>query len=159
MVVFGHLDWDTGKPPKAVQPLTYAWKPYESLRDLLPSPNHAHTRFGMTPLPQAEPERRSPRLRLAEFTPIVLRCQDGHRISGNLRCISMTGGLVAPASLLPPGSRVKLMFVTPKGPVAGMAEMLHPVSWTEQPFRFAVIPESDQKRLRAAIQPSSGQKG
>jgi len=110
----------------------------------------------MTPLPPAEPERRAPRLRLAEFTPIVLRCQDGHRISGSLRCVSMTGGLLSPASLLPPGSLVKLMFVTSRGPVAGMAEMLHPVSWTEQPFKFAAIPESDQKRLRAVIQPSSG---
>ena len=109
----------------------------------------------MTQIPQSAPARRSPRLRLAEFTPIVLRCLDGHRVSGRLQCVSLTGGLVAPASLLPSGSLVSLIFVTPKGPVAGTAEMLRPVSWTEQPFRFAAIRKSDQRRLRAMIQPLS----
>lgn len=107
----------------------------------------------MAELPHAVPERRSPRLRPAELTPIVLRCQDGRRISGKLQCISLTGGLVASSSPLPTGSVVRLLFVTPKGPVAGTAEMLHPVSWTEQPFRFAAIPQPDQQRLRAMIQP------
>jgi hypothetical protein len=46
---------------------------------------------------------------------------------------------------------VKLIFVTPKGPVTGTAEMLDPVSQAEQPFRFAAIAESDQRRLRAVI--------
>jgi hypothetical protein len=46
---------------------------------------------------------------------------------------------------------VRLIFVTPKGPVTGTAEMLHPVSRAEQPFRFAAIPDSDQHRLRAVI--------
>jgi len=120
--------------------------------------NQEHTGWAVTQLPQAEPERRSPRVRLVELTPIVLRCQDGHRVSGRLQCVSMTGGLVAGTSPLPPGSLVRLMFITPKGPVAGMAEMLHPVSWTEQPFRFAAIPESDRHRLRAIIQPVIGRK-
>jgi len=113
----------------------------------------------MNEFPHAQIPRRSPRLQLAEFTPIVLRCRDGHRVSGRLQCISMTGGLVTPASLLPPGALVKLMFVTPKGPVAGMAEMLHPVSWTEQPFKFSAIPKSDQQRLQSVIQPSREQAG
>jgi len=108
----------------------------------------------MAGLPHAEPERRSPRLRLAEVTPIVLRCQDGRRVCGKLQCVSLTGGLVAPSSLLPPGALVRLLFVTPKGPVAGTAEMLQPVSWGEQPFRFAALPKSDHHRLRALIQPS-----
>jgi hypothetical protein len=107
----------------------------------------------VTQLPQAEPEKRAPRLRLAEFTPIVLRCQDGHRVSGRLQCVSLTGGLVASSSLLPAGSLVNLIFLTSKGPVAGIAEMLHPVSWTEQPFRFAAIAESGRHRLRAVTQP------
>ena len=106
----------------------------------------------MAELPQVEPERRSPRLRPAEITPIVLRCQDGRQVSGKLQCISLTGGLVASFSLLPPGSVVRLLFVTPKGPVAGTAEMLQPVSWREQPFRFAAIPKPDHQRLRAMIQ-------
>ena len=105
----------------------------------------------VTQIIQAKPERRPQRLRLADSIPIVLRRQDGHRISGKLQCVSMTGGLVAPASLLPPGSMVRLIFVTPKGPVSGTAEMLHPVSWTEQPFRFAAIADTDQRRLHAVI--------
>jgi hypothetical protein len=101
---------------------------------------------------QVKPGRRSQRLWLASAIPIVLRRQDGPRVPGNLQCVSMTGGLVVPASLLPPGSMVKLIFVTPKGPVTGTAEMLHPISWTEQPFRFAAIPDTDQHRLRAVIE-------
>jgi hypothetical protein len=105
----------------------------------------------MTQIVQAKPERRPQRLQLAESIPIVLRCQDGHRIPGKLQCVSLTGGLVVPASQLPPGSMVKLIFVTPKGPVTGTAEMLQPVSKAEQPFRFAAIAASDQHRLRAVI--------
>jgi len=46
---------------------------------------------------------------------------------------------------------VRLIFVTPKGPVTGRAEMLQPVSRTEQPFRFETISDSDQRRLSAVI--------
>ena len=105
----------------------------------------------MSQIAQTEPARRPQRLRLAESIPIVLRRQDGHRVAGKLQCVSATGGLIAPASLLPPGSMVRLIFVTPKGPVTGTAEMLHPVSSVEQPFRFATIPHTDQHRLRAVI--------
>jgi len=113
----------------------------------------------VTQIVQAEPGRRPQRLRLADSIPIVLRRQDGHRTPGKLLCVSMTGGLVVPASLLPPGSMVRLIFVTPKGPVTGTAEMLHPVSWAEQPFRFAAIPDSDQQRLRAVIEMVYGHTG
>jgi len=106
----------------------------------------------MTQTRQAEQSRRSQRLQLASAIPIVLRRQDGHRVPGKLQCVSMTGGLLVPASLLPPGSMVRFIFVTPKGPVTGTAEMLHPVSWTEQPFRFAAIPNPDQHRLSAVIE-------
>lgn len=105
----------------------------------------------MPHIAQTDPGRRPQRLHLAEAIPIVLRHQDGHRIAGKLQCVSLTGGLVRPASPLPPGSMVKLLFVTPKGPVTGTAEMLHPVSWAEQPFRFSAISDSDQRRLRAVI--------
>jgi hypothetical protein len=100
---------------------------------------------------EAKSGKRSQRLQLASAIPIVLRRQDGQRVPGKLQCVSMTGGLIVPASLLPPGSMVRLIFVTPKGPVTGTAEMLHPVSWTEQPFRFAAIPSPDQHRLSAVI--------
>jgi hypothetical protein len=105
----------------------------------------------MTQIVQDKPGRRSQRLQLADSIPIVLRCQDGHRIPGKLQCVSTTGGLLIPASILPPGSMVKLIFITPKGPVTATAEMLRPVSWTEQPFRFAAIQNSDQQRLSAVI--------
>ena len=105
----------------------------------------------MTQIVQAKPGRRSQRLQLADSIRIVLRRQDGHRIPGKLQCVSLTGGLVGLASLLPPGAMVKVIFVTPKGPVTATAEMLRPVSWTEQPFRFAALPDSGQHRLRAVI--------
>ena len=64
----------------------------------------------------------------------------------------MTGGLVTPTSLIPPGSLVSVIFVTPKGPVVGTAQMLHPVSWKEQPFRFTAVLDSYKHRLQAMIQ-------
>jgi hypothetical protein len=91
-------------------------------------------------------------MRPAEITPVVLRFQDGPRIPGLLQCVSLTGGLLALSELLPEGSIVNLMFVTPAGPVRGTAEMLPAGSWTQQPFRFAAIQEADQRRLRATIQ-------
>jgi hypothetical protein len=100
---------------------------------------------------QAKSEKRTQRLRLADGIPIVLRRPDGNRVAGKLQCVSVTGGLVAPTSLLPAGSLVKLIFVTPKGPITGTAEMLQPVSQAEQPFRFAVIQDVAQNRLRAVI--------
>lgn len=106
----------------------------------------------MAQIIQPTPGRRSQRLRLASAIPIVLRRQDGQRVAGKLQCVSLTGGLVVPTSLLPPGCIVRLIFVTPKGPITGTAEMLHPVSWTEQPFRFAAIPELEQHRLSAVIE-------
>lgn len=101
--------------------------------------------------------KRSQRLQLASAIPIVLRRPDGQRVAGKLHCVSVTGGLVVPAALLPTGSIVRLIFVTPKGPVTGTAEMLPPVSWTEQPFRFAAIAHPDRHRLSAVIDMVYGQ--
>ena len=49
------------------------------------------------------------------------------------------------------------MFVTPTGPVLGTAEMLKPVSWNQQPFRFVGLEQDDQRRLQDSIQSSFGQ--
>ena len=132
--------------------LFYLWKEDESFSDLLSSFASPHTGREVTRLPQSEPGRRSARLRLAEDTPISIRCLDGKRVAGNLRCVSMTGGLVTPTSLIPPGSLVSVIFVTPKGPVVGTAQMLHPVSWKEQPFRFTAVLDSYKYRLQGMIQ-------
>ena len=99
-------------------------------------------------------QERSPRTRFAETTPAVLRCQDGHRVTGKLQVISLTGGLLGLSKPLDRGSQVKLMFLTHKGSVLGAVEMLIPVSWGLQPFRFTGLYEDDQRRLQAAIQSS-----
>lgn len=56
-----------------------------------------------------------------------------------------------------PDSHVKLMFVTPTGPVLGTAEMLRPVSLSKQPFRFIALEHDDRRRLQVSIQSSFGQ--
>lgn len=48
-----------------------------------------------------------------------------------------------------------MIFLTQDGPVLGLAEMLMPVSWTEQPFRFVGLNKDDEHRLRAATQPAA----
>jgi hypothetical protein len=66
-----------------------------------------------------------------------------------LEVISSTGGLLRLSKPLIRGTRIKVMFVTQGGPVLGAAEMLTPISWTEQPFRFVALAYSDQQRLQA----------
>jgi len=67
---------------------------------------------------------------------------------------SLSGGLLGVPKPLNQGAHVKLMFLTETGPVLGEAELLRPISWTAQPFRFVSLREGDQHRLQAAIQPS-----
>jgi hypothetical protein len=45
------------------------------------------------------------------------------------------------------------MFLTSRGSVLGIAEMLSPVSWSSQPFKFVRLYD-DEVRLQAAIQVS-----
>jgi hypothetical protein len=95
-------------------------------------------------------------VRPAEYTPAVLRIEDGSCTQGELELFSLTGGLLCLPKLLDRGVRAKLMFLTPTGPVLGEAELLKPVSWTEQPFRFLGLQENDQRRLRAATHAPEG---
>ena len=111
----------------------------------------------MTQLWQTGTNRRPPRLQFTHTPPAVLRFQSGDRVRGKLQVVSITGGLLSLPSLLDQGSRVKLMFLTDAGTVAGTAEMLPSVSGTLQPFRFVVIDDGDERRLRDVIQSSADQ--
>ncbi|MGC1374279.1 MAG: hypothetical protein WA824_19235, partial [Candidatus Sulfotelmatobacter sp.] len=108
------------------------------------------------PSPQPA-NRRAPRTRFAETTPAVLRLKNGSRTRGKLQIISLTGGLLSLPKPLFRGSRVKLMFLTSKGSVLGAAEMLMPISWGLQPFKFVGLYDDDEERLQAAIQSSFAQ--
>ena len=101
--------------------------------------------------------RRAPRTCFAETTPAVLRLKNGSRARGKLQIISLTGGLLSLPKPLFQGSRVKLMFLTPKGTVLGAAEMLSPITWGLQPFKFVRLYDDDEERLQAAIQSSMDQ--
>jgi hypothetical protein len=74
-----------------------------------------------------------------------------------LQVISLSGGLLCLPSPLDQGSQVKLMFLTRKGSVLGAAEMLSPISWGVQPFKFVKLYKDDERRLDAAIQLSMDQ--
>jgi hypothetical protein len=108
----------------------------------------------MTSLPQSFPQPRSPRIRLPDITPVILRFPDGHRLPVDLAVVSLTGGLLRVDRPVDHGARVRLMFLTNSGPVLGAAEMLRAVSWTEQPFRFLSLAGPDHRRLQATIQSS-----
>jgi hypothetical protein len=103
-------------------------------------------------LPQSRAIRRAPRTSFAEITPVVLRRKDGRRIPGKLQVVSLTGGLLCLPKPMDQGSQVKVMFLTRKGPVLGAAEMLSPISWGVQPFKFVKLYDDDERRLDAAIQ-------
>ena len=101
---------------------------------------------------QLHVNKRAPRFRLAEITPAVLQFQDSRLTPGELQIISRTGGLLSLSKTVDRGSVVKLMFRTHRGPVSGTAEMLCPLSWNHQPFRFVGLEEDDQRTMQAAFQ-------
>ena len=100
--------------------------------------------------------KRAPRARFWENTPAVLRSTCGFT-RGKLQVVSLTGGLLTVPRPLDRGTRVKLMFLTPKGSVFGAAEMLPEISWTQQPFKFTRLYDDDEQRLQSTIQSSLSQ--
>lgn len=87
----------------------------------------------------------------------MLRLKDGRRVLGKLRVVSLTGGLLSIAHPVDTGCNAKLMFLTGAGMVLGSAEMLSPLSWSLQPFRFVALKPDDQDRLKTAIQSCVGE--
>lgn len=110
----------------------------------------------MNALPQSPFQGRSPRLRLANATPAVLRFSDGRRSQADLHVVSLTGGLLSLPKPMASGALVTVMFLLQNGAVLGAAEMLRPTSWNSQPFRFLALGPNEQRRLRAAIQAKIG---
>ena len=107
----------------------------------------------MTYFPQPLSKRRAVRVRLAA-TALVVHFEGGSRITGQLQAISLTGGLLGLRKPLTVGALVEIMFLTPAGPVLGMAELLSPCLATVrclQPFRFIALDDGDHRRLRMAI--------
>ena len=102
-------------------------------------------------VPQNTARQRPERARFAETIPVVLRFTDGGRISGRLQVVSVTGGLLRVPRPLNQGAVGKLMFLTQAGSVLAVAEMLCPLCWELQPFRFVSLFEDDQSRLKKAI--------
>jgi len=106
----------------------------------------------MSSPPSPRSKARAPRAQPESITPAVLRFSDGRRVAGELQVVSVTGGLLGLPRPLDRGSVVKLMFLTRAGSVFGAAEMLPPVSWVQQPFRFGTLHHDDQSRLQVAVQ-------
>jgi hypothetical protein len=102
--------------------------------------------------PPIYPVQRAARVHLADAPPVVLRGEDGSSISGRLEVVSLNGGLLSLARPRQHGSVVKLMFVTDRGPVLALAELLPPLSWVHQPFRFLEFGQRAERALRAAIE-------
>jgi hypothetical protein len=107
--------------------------------------------------PQWHGIRQCPRVRLTDVVPAILRPEDGSRKRGELKTVSLTGGLVYLPKPLECRSHVKLMFVTRTGAIHGSVEMLNPVSSELQPFRFEALDERGQSKLRATIRLYLGQ--
>jgi hypothetical protein len=101
--------------------------------------------------PQTEFRERAQRIGFAEKTPVVVRFPGGVRCSAQLQVISVTGGLLCLQRPVQPGAVGKLMFLTNNGCIAGDAQMLTPVAWDRQPFKFTTLPEQDHYRLQTMI--------
>lgn len=105
----------------------------------------------MQPLPQSQSFQRPARVRFAQPLPAVLRSLDGACSKGELQIVSATGGLLSLPTLLNRNYRSKLLFVTSAGPVLAEAEMLAPITYTQQPFRFIALDGGAVGRLQIVI--------
>jgi hypothetical protein len=112
----------------------------------------------MRPLPHPEPVQRATRAYLAEPVTAVLRLKDGRRLSTKLKTVSLTGGLLAVPHPVDAGSTGKLMFLTGAGMVLAQAQMLTPMSWRLQPFRFLALDADEESLLRSTVESHLAQK-
>lgn len=106
-------------------------------------------------LPQPHASRRATRVRLLSSPATVICLDDGHRVSGKLQTISLTGGLLRLTEPIKAKAPVEIMFLTDAGPVLGVAEMLPRMAPTLrclQPFRFLVLEDDDYRRLHLTIE-------
>jgi hypothetical protein len=101
--------------------------------------------------PQTEFRERAQRIGFEEKTPVVVRFPGGIRCSAQLQVISVTGGLLCLQRPVQPGAVGKLMFLSNNGCIAGEAQMLTPVAWDRQPFKFTTLLEQDHYRLQTII--------
>ena len=116
------------------------WNPYNSFRNLpLPSSaDHTVMEYGR-PLPTARSTARTAN------QPRRLHSR-GASISGWSTRFRQTPGpfrdwwIAFPPRPINQGSQVKVMFSRSPGPVLGAAEMLSPLTTTQQPFRFVSLP-------------------
>lgn len=121
-----------------------------AFRNLHTCPKGRHTAF-MPYAPQTEFRERPERVGFQEKTPVVVRFPGGVRCSAQLQLVSITGGLLALQRPVQPGSIGRLMFLTGKGCIAGEAQMLTPVAWDRQPFKFTILHDDDRYRLQTLI--------
>ena len=105
----------------------------------------------MAYLPSNPAHRRPDRAKFSETTPVVLRFSDGNRASAKLKVVSVTGGLLGLSRPLAQGLVAKMMFLTQAGSILGEAQMLNPLSWDQQPFRFVSLHQDDHFKLESAI--------
>ena len=73
-------------------------------------------------------------------------------MAGNLEVVSVAGGMLRLPQPLDPNTRASLMFLSDGGPVLGKAEMLSPLSRTQQAFRFVALDRDNQRNLQLGIQ-------
>ena len=73
-------------------------------------------------------------------------------MAGNLQVISLAGGMLRLSQPLDPSTRASVLFLGDRGPVLGKAEMLNPLSRTQQAFRFVALDRNSQRNLQLEIQ-------
>jgi hypothetical protein len=108
----------------------------------------------MTHFPQPHAKHRAVRVEFHSQVPVAMRFEDGRHCQGRLRRISLTGGLLRVPQSLVPGSLVEVTFISSRGPVLGLAELLNPASATLkclQPFKFIMIDDDNYRRLNSLI--------
>lgn len=104
----------------------------------------------MTHFPRPHQSQRAIRVEFNSGVPAAIRFEDGRHRCGRLRRISLTGGLLRVSRPLIPGSLVEVTFISPRGSVLGLAELLSPSSDTLrclQPFKFVMLDDDSYRRL------------
>ena len=106
----------------------------------------------MESLPPTQPVQRATRAYFAEPATAVFRFKDGRRLPAKLKTVSVTGGLLAVPHPVDTGCRGRLMFLSGTGMVLASVEMLSPMSWGLQPFRFVLLNPDQHSRLQSTVE-------
>jgi hypothetical protein len=103
---------------------------------------------------RTQPEPRAPRANLQGIVSATVHLENGRQLSGKLRTLSITGGLLDLATCLDERTYITLIFTFGHGFVQSKAQLLFPMRGGMgylQPFRFTSLGVKERQTIATEI--------